>query len=83
VWLDLRDSKKFENLCLVKLQTVITFAPGIRITTIIYAFGVGKKFPYYGNQQKLFGDSQTPKISRLLSFFLFFKYYCPIFLNFA
>ena len=25
VWLDLRDSKKFENLCLAKLQTAITF----------------------------------------------------------
>ena len=45
LWLDLRDSKKFENLCLAKLQTAITFAPGIRMTIIIYVFGVEKKFP--------------------------------------
>jgi len=53
VWPDLRDSKKFENLCLAKLQTAITFAPGIRITTIIYVFGVEKNFPYRGNPAEL------------------------------
>ena len=49
MWLDLRDSKKFENLFLAKLKTAITFAPGIRSTIIIYVFGVEKYFPYCGN----------------------------------
>ena len=41
--------KKFGNLFLAKLKTAITFAPGIRMTIIIYAFGVENNFPYYGN----------------------------------
>jgi len=45
--------KKIENLCLAKLQTAITFAPGIRMTIIIYVFGVEKNFPYCGNPEKL------------------------------
>jgi len=40
VWLDLRDSKNFENLFLAKLKTAITFAPDMRTTIVIYAFGV-------------------------------------------
>ena len=32
----------FGNLFLAKLKTAITFAPGIRITIIIYAFGEEK-----------------------------------------
>ena len=48
--------ENFGNSFLAKLITAITFAPGIRMTIIIYAFGV----------------LQTQKISRLLSFFLFF-----------
>ena len=63
--------KNFGNLFLAKLQTAITFAPGIRITIIIYAFGVEKNFPYCGNPLNLVGVSQNPKISRLLSFFIF------------
>jgi len=39
--------KNFGNLFLTKLKTAITFAPGIRMTIIIYAFGVEKNFPYY------------------------------------
>ena len=75
--------KQFWNLFLAKLKTAITFAPVIIMTIIIYAFGVEKNFPFYDNTPKLVGFSQTPKISRLLSFFLFFKYCCPIFQNFA
>ena len=41
--------KNFGNLFLAKLKTTITFAPGIRITIIIYAFGVEKNFPYCDN----------------------------------
>ena len=52
LWPDLSDSKKFENLCIPKLQTTITFAPGIRITIIIYVFGVEKFFPYRGSLPK-------------------------------
>ena len=52
LWLDLRDLKKFENLCLSKLQMAITFALGIRMTIIIYVFGVEKNFPYYGKPPK-------------------------------
>ena len=37
--------KKFGNLFLAKLKTVIIFASVIRMTIIIYAFGVEKKFP--------------------------------------
>ena len=61
--------KNFWNLFLAKLKTVITFTPGIRTTIIIYAFGIEKNFPYYGNLLKLIGDSRTPIISRLLSFY--------------
>ena len=52
MWLDLRDSKKFENLFLAKLKIAITFAPGIRMTIIIYVFGVEKNFPYCGSPPK-------------------------------
>ena len=38
--------KSFGNLFLEKLKTAITSAPGIRMTIIIYAFGVEKNFPY-------------------------------------
>jgi len=37
--------KNFGNLFIAKLKTAITSAPGIRMTIIIYAFGVEKKFP--------------------------------------
>ena len=37
--------KNFGNLFLAKLKTAITFAQGIRMTIIIYAFGIEKKFP--------------------------------------
>ena len=53
MWLDLRDSKKFENLFLAKLKTAITFALSIRTTIIIYAFGVEKNFLYCGNLAEL------------------------------
>ena len=36
--------KNFGNLFLAKLKTAITFASGIRMTIIIYAFGVENKF---------------------------------------
>ena len=39
----------FGNLFLAKLKTVITFVPVIRMTIIIYAFGVEKKFSYCDN----------------------------------
>jgi len=52
VWLDLRDSKKFENLFLAKLKTAITFAPSIRTTIIIYLFEVEKNFPDRGNPRE-------------------------------
>jgi len=45
--------KKIQNLCLAKLQTAITFVPGIRMTIIIYVFGVEKNFPYYVNPSEL------------------------------
>ena len=61
--------KNFGNLFLAKLKTTITFAPGIKITIIIYAFGIEKNFSYCDNLLKSVGDSQTPKISHLLSFF--------------
>jgi len=41
--------KNFGNLFLAKLKMVITFVLGIRMTIIIYAFGVEKNFPYCGN----------------------------------
>ena len=41
--------KKFGNLFLAKLKTAITFATSIRMTIIVYAFGVQKKFPYCDN----------------------------------
>ena len=41
--------KKFGNLFLAKLKTVVTFAPVIRMTIIIYGFGVEKNFPCRGN----------------------------------
>ena len=41
--------KKIGNLFLAKLKTAITFAPGIRITIIIYAFGVEENFSCHGN----------------------------------
>jgi len=63
--------KKFGNLFLAKLKTAITFAPGIRMTIIIYAFGVEKNFPCCVNLLWPVGISQTPKISHLLSFFYF------------
>ena len=34
--------KNFGNLVLAKLKTGITFAPGIKMTIIIYAFGIEK-----------------------------------------
>jgi len=73
VWLNLRD-KKFGNLLLAKLKTAITFAQGIRMTIIIYAFGVEKNFPNHGNLLYPVGVSQTLKISHLLSFFYFFYF---------
>ena len=36
--------KNFGNLFLAKLKTAITFAQGIRMNIIIYAFGVEKNF---------------------------------------
>ena len=41
--------KNIGNIFLAKLKTTITFAPGIKMTIIIYAFWVEKKFPYYAN----------------------------------
>ena len=41
--------KNFGNLFLAKLKTIITFALGIRMTIIIYAFRVEKNLPYGGN----------------------------------
>ena len=52
MWPDLRDSKKFENLCLAKLQTTIAFSLGIRMTIIIHVFGVEKNFPYLASPPK-------------------------------
>ena len=37
--------KNFGDLFLAKLKTAITFAPVIRMTIIIYAFGVEENFP--------------------------------------
>ena len=45
--------KNFGNLFLAKLKTAITYASGIRMTIIIYAFGVEKNFPCLPNQLKL------------------------------
>jgi len=42
--------KNFGDLFLAKLKTAITFAPVIRMTIIIYAFGVEENFPCCGNQ---------------------------------
>ena len=36
--------KEFGNLFLAKLKMAITFALGIKMTIIIYAFGVEKNF---------------------------------------
>ena len=41
--------KNFGDLCLAKLKMVITFAPIIRMTIIIYAFGVEENFSCHGN----------------------------------
>ena len=53
MWLDLRDSKKFENLFLAKLKTAITLALGIRMNINIYTFGVETNFPYHRNLAEL------------------------------
>ena len=45
--------KNFGDLCLAKLKTAITFAPVIKMTTIIYAFGVEENFPCHGNQPEV------------------------------
>ena len=45
--------KNFGNLFLAKLKTAITFALGIRMTIIIYAFGVEENFPCHGNQPEV------------------------------
>ena len=45
--------KKIGNLFLAKLKTTITFAPGIRMTIIIYAFGVEENFPCHGNRPEV------------------------------
>ena len=66
LWPDLRDSKNFENLCLAKLQTAITFASGIRTTIIIYAFGVENNFPYYDNGFCRLG---SPKLQKIICLF--------------
>ena len=42
---EIERDKKLGNLFLAKLKTAITFAPGIRMTIIIYAFGVEENFP--------------------------------------
>ena len=69
--------QNFGNLFLAKLKTAITFAPGIRMTIIIYEFGVEKNFPYCDNR---LGVTQTQKIRRLLSFFfqLLLSYFSKI-----
>ena len=61
--------KNFGDLFLAKLKTTITFAMVIRMTIIIYAFGEINRFKL---ENQLF-----------TKFFLFFKYYCLNFLNFA
>jgi len=61
--------KKFGNLFLAKLKTAITFAPVIRMTIIIYEFGVEKNFPCSPNPLAPVVVSQCLKISCLLSFF--------------
>ena len=45
--------KNFGNLFLAKLKIAITFAPGIRMTIIIYAFGVEENFPCHGNRPEV------------------------------
>ena len=45
--------KNFGDLCLTKLKMAITFAPVIRMTTIIYVFGVEENFPCRGNRPKV------------------------------
>jgi len=71
--------KNFGNLSFVKLKTAITFAPGVRMTIIIYAFGVEKNFPYFYGWG--LPNSKNQPFTKF--FFFFFKYYCPIFLNFS
>ena len=64
--------KKFGNLFLAKLKTAITFAPGIRMTIIIYAFGVEKNFP--SRPIALAGcGSQNLKNQLLTKFFFYFS----------
>ena len=41
--------KNFGDLFLAKLKTTITFALVIRMTIIIYSFGVEENFPCHGN----------------------------------
>ena len=53
--------KKFGNLFLAKLKTAITFAPDIRMTIIIYAFGVEENFPCRGNQLEVHFRFQLEK----------------------
>ena len=64
--------KNFWNLCLAKLKTAITFASGIRITTIIYAFGVEKNFPYCGNLQKASWGLPNSKSQPFTNFLFYF-----------
>ena len=53
--------KNFGNFFLAKLKMAITFASGIRMIIIIYAFGVEKNFPYYINWQSRLGSPKLEK----------------------
>ena len=52
--------KNFGNLILAKLKTAITFAPVIRMTIIIYAFGVEENLPCSGNRLAILNLKNQP-----------------------
>ena len=61
--------KNFWNLFLAKLKTAITFALGIRITIIVYAFGIEKNFPYCDASCRLPNSKNQP----FTKFFFYFS----------
>jgi len=77
--------KNFGNLFLAKLKTAITYASGIRMTIIIYAFGVEKNFPLLCQPALADWGLPNSKNQPFLCFFFIFQvllsYFSKLFLG--
>jgi len=78
--------KNFGDLFLAKLKTTITFAMVIRMTIIIYAFGVEENFPCHGNGKNLWSISvlnlKNQPFTKLFYFFSIFVLFFKTFLRY-